>query len=360
MLFSLLPTIILLLVLEVGLRVYVSFKVERERGRALPPPVERSIYQQEDPVLGFSLRPGYEAGGIRVNTLGYRGAEVSPNRAGVFRVVALGDSTTFGLAGADCPYPFQLQRLFTDTQPNSAIEVINAGVEGYSSKYAIRFLDQKVRSLQPDLVTVYIGWNDLYGLSTMDPDGFARGDDSSARVRRLLDRFYLVQFWRKLIYLEAPRFLAKFRSTTVPIEATGYLEMVRGYTSRLERIISLIEELGARPVLMTLPTVLSEQMSPRALAMIHYPAWAQGDHRLLLSVVGAFNDSIRDVANKKNVILIDNARFIDAFGAEKERLFFDTLHMHCEGYALLAQNIRRELERQNIIANAVAHSGSRH
>ncbi|MGH8729739.1 MAG: hypothetical protein ACREV9_16630 [Burkholderiales bacterium] len=57
----------------------------------------------------------------------------------------------------------------------------------------------------------------------------------------------------------------------------------------------------------------------------------------------------RELARVNGVVLIDNAKFIDTLGRDKERLFFDTCHMHCEGNTLLAQNIARELEQQKLL-----------
>jgi lysophospholipase L1-like esterase len=40
-------------------------------------------------------------------------------------------------------------------------EVVNAGVSGLNSELALRRLRSKVIDLDPDVVTIYIGWNDL-------------------------------------------------------------------------------------------------------------------------------------------------------------------------------------------------------
>ncbi len=41
------------------------------------------------------------------------------------------------------------------------VEVVNAGVEGYSPVDVVARLDE-LRALRPDVTTVYIGWNALY------------------------------------------------------------------------------------------------------------------------------------------------------------------------------------------------------
>src|SRR5688500_16407709 len=53
----------------------------------------------QDPTLGYELVPGSRRGALRINALGFRGAEVAERpAAGTFRVLVVGDSETFGAA----------------------------------------------------------------------------------------------------------------------------------------------------------------------------------------------------------------------------------------------------------------------
>jgi lysophospholipase L1-like esterase len=81
----------------------------------------------------------------------------SPKRR--FRVLALGDSCTFGLGVEDdATWPAQLERALR-TQGIDA-EVVNAGVPGYSAFQGMRFLETRGLSLEPDVVVVTFGFND--------------------------------------------------------------------------------------------------------------------------------------------------------------------------------------------------------
>jgi lysophospholipase L1-like esterase len=361
-LFCMLPVVTLLLAGEMALRVYAACTAEARVGRALPSPRQRLAYQLEDSVLGYSLKPDYNVGGIRINALGFRGPEVSATKGrGSVRIVAIGDSCTFGLAGEACPYPAQLQKLMREHGGGAAPEVINAGVEGYSSEYGLRLLESRISTLLPDIVTIYIGWNDLY---TTDPhqrhapepaaDGLSgpQGPPDArltATLRRALDHLYLVQHLRRTIYLELPRLRGKVQGEQRVEGHEIHPAMTDAYAARLTQIVRTARAMDARPVVMTLPTILSGQMSDGALALVHYPGWAEGDHRYFLRVVNAFNEAIRTVARDEGAVLIDNALFVDRMGREGEALFFDTLHMYCRGYELLAQNIYRELARNALI-----------
>lgn len=358
--FSALTTLLLLLLIEGSLRLYVRAERDEMFGKALPIPMQRHVYQVKDAILGYALKPGYDAGGIRVNSLGFRGPEISLQKPpGVYRIVMVGDSCTFGLAGDDCPYPAQLQGLLAQPGRRFTYEVVNAGIEGYSSIYGLKLLEYRVFRLQPDMVMIYIGWNDLYGIDPTRPqiagglDGPGTGEptgaaDVGARIMEPLNRLYLAQFLRRIISVDIPRLAARFDRQEGQPEQAIDPAMAQAYRWRLARMIQIVRAMHATPVLMTLPTVLSEDMSPRALSIVHYPEWAHRDRRYFLQVVNAFNETIRDVARGHGALLIDNARYFDGLGREKERLFFDSLHMYCEGYRLIAENIQRELARQGL------------
>lgn len=99
---------------------------------------------------------------IRTNSLGLRTAEVTqPKPADVVRIVALGDSVTFGWGlRAEDAYPSQLAGLLATLHPERRYEVINAGVSGYGTWQELRWLEDSGLALQPDIVVVQVHLND--------------------------------------------------------------------------------------------------------------------------------------------------------------------------------------------------------
>jgi lysophospholipase L1-like esterase len=356
LIFSLIPTVVLLLMMEVGLRLYVGTQAD---GRGLPYPAQRQVYQQRDPVLGYALKPGYEAGGIRVNRLGFRGPELSAaKKPGSFRIVAVGDSTTFGLAGEHCPYPAQLQDVLNKSAGgDKRFEVINAGVEGYSSRHALRLVETRIAGLQPDLVVIYIGWNDLYSTNPFQANSPRSQREALSRSQGTLaswvliglDKLYLVQFLRGVIYKALPRLIAYVQPADTGPGRQPHPAATAAYRENLVDLIAAVIKTGAVPVLLTLPTVVSKQMSGKALSVVHYPTWARGNYKTFLAVIDAYNDAIRDTAREKHVPLIDNANFVEHLGAQRDELFLDSLHLVCDGYGLLAKNVANRLTAQHLI-----------
>jgi lysophospholipase L1-like esterase len=357
---SVLVAAIFLAFCELTLRIYVNRTAGARRGRALPTPSQRHDYQIADPVVGYVLKPGYDADGIHVNSLGFRGPEIALDKPGdVFRVVAIGDSTTFGLEGEECTYPAQLQKKLNETRRAKRVEVVNAGVEGYSSTYALSLLRHRVASLHPDVVLIYVGWNDLYGIDPRHPPEESVAEDLDleslpqeacgikAQIGRYLQVLYLSQFMTRLTHLELPRLMAKLRT---PSDSTMQISRLAtyGFERRLVAIVHSSREGGAVPVLMSLPTILSERMSAKALSVVHYPGWANGDVGYLLAVAKEYNAALRRVAQSESVQLIDNAPYVDS-RQDKDMLFFDTLHMYCQGYELLARNIAKVLDEKKLV-----------
>lgn len=122
-----------------------------------------------DPELGSVLRPGFEgvAQGVHVsiNSHGLRSPETTLEKPdGVFRVLVLGDSWTFGVCiPQDQTYPAQLEKTLQSNHPNLRIEVINSGVSGYETYNEAVYFRRSGRFFRPDLVLIgYYPVNDIH------------------------------------------------------------------------------------------------------------------------------------------------------------------------------------------------------
>jgi lysophospholipase L1-like esterase len=103
---------------------------------------------------------------VHINSLGFRGAEFDAAKgAGAYRIICVGDSYTFGdYVNDDETFPALLEkRLRRDAGRN--IDVINAGVNGYSITDESGFMEEKGFSLAPDSVVVAFVLNDLADLT---------------------------------------------------------------------------------------------------------------------------------------------------------------------------------------------------
>jgi hypothetical protein len=132
--------------------------------------------------LSYYPTPNYTKGLTAHNSLGYRGDEVAPEKPrDVYRIVALGGSSTYDVRIEDNAQTAaaQLERLLRDEYGFDNVEVINAGVPGYNSWEILGNLEFRVLDLDPDLVIIYEGTNDVHA-RMVDPAVY-RGDDSGRR-----------------------------------------------------------------------------------------------------------------------------------------------------------------------------------
>jgi len=130
-----------------------------DRARQNNPP----IYQSSD-ILPYQLRPGAAGSLVRpefsttvhINSHGHRGEEFNLEKDGRFRILAIGDSFTFGWGSDDDEtYPAQLERSLRHRTGDPRIEVINAGFAAayYPDTYYL-YLKHIGVELAPDLVLV--------------------------------------------------------------------------------------------------------------------------------------------------------------------------------------------------------------
>jgi len=120
-------------------------------------------------VTPFQLRPGTTAeffqSHITINSKGFRGQEFSAEKGHTFRIVAIGESTTFGITmnADDKPWPELLEEMIrTRLKPARPVEVINAGVPAHTLQHTLTRLQTEILPLKPDMIICYHGYNGFY------------------------------------------------------------------------------------------------------------------------------------------------------------------------------------------------------
>lgn len=90
----------------------------------------------------------------QVNSLGLRGPEIQPKKAGVYRILLLGPGLSHpGLDDANLPSTLLAQNLNRDCP--GCFEVINASVEKYYSTRNLLLVEKIADQIQPDLIVYY-------------------------------------------------------------------------------------------------------------------------------------------------------------------------------------------------------------
>ncbi len=323
-----------LLIAETGLRLvsYMRF--------GMTGPVERSERFFIDEATGLRLaRPGVTAGGIGINSLGYRGPEFPAQRAeGTIRLVFLGSSTTFDAhtSDNDATWPNQTVENLRARLPGCSFDYANAGSPAYNvDKIALHFR-HFVSKIKPNIVVVLA--SDL----NKDADDLAvkRGiSDGVAYRESRLARHSLV--WAKveknLVILKRQR-QAHDRRGKLSFDAR---ELARGFENRLDNLLAS-DDSGATWVLLTNGSRVGREQSPRqqtvaAATVLFYMPYLTVEG--FLDAHDAYNEAIVNVAARHGAILVDAYENIP----KDELHYADSHHLKDAGSRQLGADLAREL-----------------
>jgi len=321
-----------------------------------------------DPILYFKANPYQVVNGHRlINRAGFRSDEFGPKRPGTYRIIALGDSCTFGVTSPKTkeefyitePYPQRLQRMVTERLGPGRVEVLNAAVPGYNSYQGIMLLRTKLRGLHPDLITVRFGWND----HQMSPHtGNAFHEPSTwvgLKAEDLLLRTALYPFSLRLGMM----LRAKLQSSAQPepsLPAVWTTDIpVDEYKHNLTRIVELGRSQGAAVWLLTAPhALLTEDFRARVQELATSPAGrmllrshAVPSFERLVEIHDSYNAATREVGAALGVPVIDMEAAYRQHAAE--HLFAeDVLHPAQEGHDLEAEVLYERLVAEKVLVRS--------
>src|SRR5262249_15344028 len=183
-----------------------------------------------DPYLFWRPRSGSQ-----FNSYGYRGKEISltPDPAH-FRIFAIGDSNTLGwLGNGDPNWPQFLGEL------DQRLEVVNAGVYGYSSFQGVRRFEQAL-PFHPDMALISFGCNDAMHVTVSD------NEYAHTPIRQMAwDRSLIRTRVGQLILSAIDRLPGKKREVLVPRVSLDE------YKTNLKSIIALASDEGIQVALLT-------------------------------------------------------------------------------------------------------------
>lgn len=313
-------------ILEVGARHYIASVVPQLI--RIPNGSDLENTQEADPFTWWISKPNIDRAIIRtlsvreevrpvehaftVSTNSYRmRGKAEPPADGRRRILAIGDSTTFGLGVDDAEaWPAQLERLLNAQGLPAA--VFNGGVTGYSAYQGLRYLEKYGLPLRPDLVIATFGYNDA-------------------------------QSWTENSDLLQASLTQPIEPDNAPIKLLGFLQHVQ----RLARRLVITEFVGA-PVRPRLDAGEFRSM----LARIHERCGRVGAKLVLISWPEAaqisekdpaprhYQAEIKTLAAERGIPLID---LYPPFAVAGEPLFIDAVHANAAGCRIAAEAIAKAL-----------------
>ncbi|OGC88021.1 MAG: hypothetical protein A2142_04455 [candidate division Zixibacteria bacterium RBG_16_48_11] len=305
----------------------------------LNPELSYPRFFQRDHDLFWRFRPKqvirsnfFVEGEYRINSHSLRNQEFPLQKpSGTYRIICLGNSNTFGWKQAEKDaYPQQLQELFQRNPPSSKVEIINAGMTGYSSYQGKLFLRNNILKLQPNLVLVNYGWNDLL------PAKFGIEDKNQKMPPQwILD----IQnfFSRTALYRVVKSFWVSRFSKKKDKEAGVPRVTLEDFQRNLIEIGGICGQNNTSAVFLTNPIAF---LGPGKTSRVH-------------PVNQVYNDIIRGLARDHKYLVLDiAARFFN-----REDLYdngrIDYIHYNSAGHKLIAQAVYEYLLTNGLATTSV-------
>lgn len=292
-----------------------------------------NTFMINDAELGWKLKPNYHKKWIHINSLGFRGKEISrekPPRA--FRIAALGESSTFGYSDDETsPYPFQLEKMLNKKKPpdcNFNFEVINAGVEKYFSWQILKHFEKDVLPLKPDAVIVYMGWNDLY---TTNPETNTQLDPQSA-FNKIIEKSLTLRFLTVFAYRTI---VPRFEKITPEREDAYKNFQPEPFIKNMRALLRLAKKNNVPVIVVTLPSLLGSKDINKRERLLHFPYFTH-NVKLLSYVWKSYNRTIQTLSQEEDALLVDLNRGFQALPGSGA-LFMDTLHPNPEGNNVISR-----------------------
>ncbi len=259
-----------------------------------------------------TFRESTDANGLRAPLH----AEKKPD--GVFRVMTLGCSTTFGWGVDDeQAYPARLETILAES--GHPVEVINAGQPGHSSFQGLWLWDRALAAYQPDIV--------VFGYVVQDARRVAYSDSSQAALQQNADFLKQNLLYRSRLYLgllDGYR-RAVIREKDTPADGGVYRVSPEEYVANIRGFEDRARSVGAKFMLFGFP-----------LERAGYTA----DHR----------DLLRLAAEDMEAPYYDPQADFERYSAT-ETLFFpeDRGHANAAGLDRLAQGMAQFLIAERLV-----------
>lgn len=341
--------------------------------RLLQPTSDRYLALTPGTRVVFEPRhqPGVEGPSrYQVNSMGARAREWSDDRSSEYRVLAMGGSTTECLMNdQDRAWPAILERELGAREGRS-VWVGNIGRSGLSARHHVLQAERLLETYDPDMVLLLVGVNDLAGRLRAAEDREADSDlamafqvtpGETAALRWKNDPWFKrTRLWgaiRALKYNWLHRSLEQDREGK---STESWREMRRrgrrerelpdlessldAYGRNLTRIVELVRQSGAEPILMTQPTLWRANLTEEEERLL----WmgGVGDFRsepgavyytadALAEGMDRYNRKLLEVCREQNVRCFDAASILP----RTTEMFFDDCHFTDEGSRFLARAV---------------------
>jgi lysophospholipase L1-like esterase len=276
------------------------------------------------------LRPGAQGtlieSHISINSRGFRGREIADPKGQTYRIVALGESTTFGytINPEDKPWPELLEQLINrELKPARPVEVINAGIPGITLPENLNRFSDDILPLKPDMIICYHGINGFQLLDKAMPP--LRGKPPPVYRKRPLPLLADCEYRLKLLAYQHTR---GARGSSRPPTFSNLLdtEYARAYCS----LIDIARTNNIRLVLANFPLAVNQQSPPE---LVEFFSRRHKRTDWYIRANAAHGMMVEELARAHSEVSFVNTR--PHLDGEEEK-YIDLMHLTQEGDRQLA------------------------
>jgi len=379
LIFSLIPLLLLLLVLEITGRIIYPFDTDqRAMIKAERDPRLELSYLADDqdgmailfdihrkqsrylPFLGWIGQANMNLPTISTNTLGFRDAPLQPRTASEFRILLLGGSTAWGLGASSnkATVAGALEAFLNAANGETTFRVMNGAYPGWQSRQELVALMEYYSQFDPDLVVALTGYNDLHVLALGgNPDLQMRAEsqmlaeavDATLKPMGTLRSIRKVAgslgIWRIVVYFrEMMQNNASGVSKVLAYDAGDSERILPGIADRYVTMSNFAARRGSRLLIAVQPDIYTTGKSfpPEEQQVLErftgkYMNIADVYSRYRNDALGYFSAII---AANSNASVTDLAAVFDA---SNEAVFLDECHLNDKGYLMVAESLGRTI-----------------
>jgi lysophospholipase L1-like esterase len=303
-----------------------------------------------DPLLFWRVRPNldqiaWDFTVVSTNEQGLRHVgPIGPKREGSRRIIALGDSVTFGYRVPivypqrptnydldKLPYPLQIEKHLRAANPDQDIEVVVLAVPGFSSHQGLAWLRDEIGDLEPDLVIACFGWNDINQRSATDRDTM-KMDWYNVNLRRVGSSsqalLHLVNWWRN-----RPK---QQNQQPKPFEGPVSRVPVEHYVDNFQQIAKLARDHGA---------------SVAVIGPVYRDSVTRPDEAPLMT---SQRNALRNAMSEAGIPYLEIPELMEANYPENEPLFGEVIHPNHRGHQLMASRLLKFLVSEGMLWDLAA------
>ena len=342
-LFGLIVLLCICIALESGSRIYEFFiqPCDLEKAETLSKydyfSKRHICFDQQNIVYSYqpftTIAPNQQLKTININSDGFRGSEINLTTQENYRIFVIGGSAVFGsgMYTDDETFPSELDNKFK--QKYDYIDVINAGIPNITSFDELYNINEKIIQLDPNMIVVYDGANDVHYKRINETVISGTGDDISS-----IKDFQKYLRTPVVLYRHVLEPMMTAEKPTYHYDSESADLVASLWHKRMTEICTISNEKNIEVVVILQPTIYHGIKPFTDFENSKLNEW---DSEKNTAYKKTFEHLIQKSKELNNCSLVLD--FSDVFDNTHEGVYFDSVHLNNLGNKIIADKIYEKI-----------------